>query len=72
MQGKHQCTFQKKKLQKCASELTLPILKLESFMGIMEGVEGELYKEQRRGHLLTWGLKSGAKQQALCILSPEP
>jgi hypothetical protein len=37
MQGKHQCTFQKKKLQKCASELTLPILKLESFMGIMEG-----------------------------------
>ena len=36
------------------------------------GVEGELYKEQGKGQLLTWGLKSGAKQQVLCILSPEP
>jgi hypothetical protein len=27
----------------------------------MGGVEGELYKEQRSGHLLTWGLKSGAR-----------
>jgi hypothetical protein len=39
--------------------------------GNREGVEGELYKEQRSGHLLTWGPKSGAKQQVLCILSPE-
>ena len=37
--------------------------------GNMEGVEGELYKEQRNGQLLTWGPKSGAKQRALCILS---
>jgi hypothetical protein len=35
------------------------------------GVEGEFYKEQRSGHLLTWGPKSGARQQALCILSSE-
>jgi hypothetical protein len=40
-------------------------------LGNMGGVEGELYKGQRNGHLLTWGLKSGARQQALCILSPE-
>ena len=39
--------------------------------GNMGGVEGELYKEQRSGHLLTWGPKSGARQWALCILSPE-
>jgi hypothetical protein len=39
--------------------------------GKMGGVEGELYKEQRSGHLLTWGAKSGAKQRVLCILSPE-
>ena len=39
--------------------------------GNMEGVEGELYKEQRNGQLLTWGPKSGTKQQALCILSSE-
>jgi hypothetical protein len=39
--------------------------------GNMGGVEGELYKEQRNGQLLTWGPKSGAKQQVLCILSPE-
>ena len=38
--------------------------------GNMGGVEGELYKEQGKGQLLTWGLKSGAKQQVLCILSP--
>jgi hypothetical protein len=37
----------------------------------MGGVEGELYKEQRSGHLLAWGLKSGARQQALWILSLE-
>jgi hypothetical protein len=30
------------------------------------GVEGELYKEQRSGHLLTWGPKSGTRQRALC------
>ena len=35
------------------------------------GVEGEIYKEQISRHLLTWGLKSGARQQALCILSLE-
>jgi hypothetical protein len=35
------------------------------------GVEGELYKEQKSVHLLTWGQKSGARQRALCILSPE-
>jgi hypothetical protein len=35
------------------------------------GVEGELYKEQKSGHLLTWGPKSGARQRALCILSLE-
>ena len=39
--------------------------------GNMGGVEGELYKEQRSGHLLTWGPKSGARQRALCILSLE-
>ena len=39
--------------------------------GNMGGVEGELYKEQRSGHLLTWGPKSGARQWALCILSLE-
>ena len=39
--------------------------------GNMGGVEGELYKEQRSGHLLTWGPKSGARQRALCILSPQ-
>jgi hypothetical protein len=37
----------------------------------MVGIEGELYKEQRSGHLLTWGPKSGARQQALYILSLE-
>ena len=37
----------------------------------MGGVEGELYKEQRSGHLLTWGPKSGARQRALWILSLE-
>ena len=37
----------------------------------MGGAEGELYKEQRSGHLLTWGPKSGARQWALCILSLE-
>jgi hypothetical protein len=37
----------------------------------MGEVEGELYKEQRSGHLLTWGPKSGARQRALCILSLE-
>jgi hypothetical protein len=26
------------------------------------GVEEEFYKEQRSGHLLTWGLKSGTRQ----------
>jgi hypothetical protein len=40
-------------------------------LGNMGGVEGELYKEQRSGHLLTWGLKSDASQRALCTLSPE-
>jgi hypothetical protein len=35
------------------------------------GAEGEFYKEQRSGHLLTWGRKSGARQRALCILSLE-
>jgi hypothetical protein len=40
-------------------------------LGNMGGVEGELYKEQRSGQLLTWGPKSGAKQQALWILSLE-
>jgi hypothetical protein len=35
------------------------------------GVEGEFYKEQRSGHLLTWGPKSGARQRALSILSLE-
>jgi hypothetical protein len=40
-------------------------------VGNMRGVEGELYKEQRSGHLLTWGPKSGARQRALCILSPQ-
>jgi hypothetical protein len=39
--------------------------------GNMGGVEGELYKEQRRGHLLTWGPKSGARQRTLWILSLE-
>ena len=39
--------------------------------GNMGGVEGELYKEQRSGHLLTWGPKSGARQRALWILSLE-
>jgi hypothetical protein len=39
--------------------------------GNMGGVEGELYKEQRSGHLLTWGLKSGARQRTLWILSLE-
>jgi hypothetical protein len=39
--------------------------------GNREGVEGEFYKEQRSGHLLTWGPKSGARQRALCILSLE-
>jgi hypothetical protein len=39
--------------------------------GTMGGAEGELYKEQRSGHLLTWGPKSGARQWALCILSLE-
>jgi hypothetical protein len=39
--------------------------------GNMGGVEGELYKEKKSGHLLTWGLKSGAKQRLLCILCPE-
>jgi hypothetical protein len=39
--------------------------------GNMAGVEGELYKEQRNGQLLTWGPKSGAKQRALWILSLE-
>ena len=39
--------------------------------GNMGGVEGELYKEQRSGQLLTWGPKSGARQWALCILSLE-
>jgi hypothetical protein len=41
-------------------------------MGSRGGVEGEFYKEQRSGHLLTWGPKSGARQWALCILSQEP
>jgi hypothetical protein len=40
-------------------------------LGSRGGVEGEFYKEQRSGHLLTWGPKSGARQRALCILSPE-
>ena len=40
-------------------------------MGNRGGVEGEFYKEQRSGHLLTWGPKSGARQRALCILSLE-
>ena len=39
--------------------------------GSRKGVEGEFYKEQRSGHLLTWGAKSGTRQRALCILSPE-
>jgi hypothetical protein len=39
--------------------------------GNIGGVEGELYKEQRSRHLLTWGPKSGARHWALCILSPE-
>jgi hypothetical protein len=39
--------------------------------GNMGGVKGELYKEQRSGHLLTWGPKSGTRQWALCILTPE-
>lgn len=39
--------------------------------GNMGGVEGELYKEQRSGHLLTWRPKSGARQRALWILSLE-
>jgi hypothetical protein len=40
-------------------------------MGNRGGVKGELYKEQRSGHLLTWSPKSGARQRELCILSPE-
>ena len=43
----------------------------EYITGNMGGVEGELYKEQRSGHLLTWGPKSGARHRALCILSQE-
>jgi hypothetical protein len=39
--------------------------------GNMGGVEGELYKEQRSRHLLTWWPKSGARQWALWILSLE-
>jgi hypothetical protein len=39
--------------------------------GNMGGAEGELYKEQRSGHLLTWGPKSDARQRAFCILSLE-
>jgi hypothetical protein len=39
--------------------------------GNMGGVEGELYKEQRSGHLLTWGPKSGTRQRALWSLSLE-
>jgi hypothetical protein len=38
--------------------------------GNMGGVKRELYKEQRSGHLLTWGPKSGVRQWVLCILSP--
>ena len=40
-------------------------------VGNMGGLEGELYKEQRSGHLLTWRPKSGARQRALWILSLE-
>jgi hypothetical protein len=40
-------------------------------LGNRGGVEGEFYKEKRSRHLLTWGLKSGTRQRALCILSPE-
>jgi hypothetical protein len=39
--------------------------------GSRGGVEREFYKEQRIGHLLTWGAKSGTRQWALCILSAE-
>jgi hypothetical protein len=39
------------------------------------GVKGEFYKEQRIRHLLTWGPKSGARQQALsasCLRNIDP
>jgi hypothetical protein len=39
--------------------------------GNMGGVKGELYKEQRSRHLLTWGPKSGTRERALWILSLE-
>jgi hypothetical protein len=38
--------------------------------GIGRG-RGGINKEQRGGHLLTWGPKSGSRQRALCILSLE-
>ena len=38
--------------------------------GSRGGVEGEFYKEQRSGHLLTWGAKAGTRQRALCIIDP--
>jgi hypothetical protein len=54
------------------SFIMLRCLLLKAYIsGNMEGVEGELYKGQRNGQLLTWGPKSGARQWALCILSPE-
>jgi hypothetical protein len=38
--------------------------------GIGRG-RGEINKEQRSRYLLTWGLKSGSRWQALCVLSLE-
>ena len=55
-----------------ASFIRLRCLLFKAYIvGNMGGVEGELYKEQRSGHLLTWGPKSGTRQWALCILTPE-
>ena len=55
-----------------SSSIRLRCLLFKAYItGNMGGVEGELYKEQRSGHLLTWGPKSGARQRALWILSLE-
>jgi hypothetical protein len=51
------------------SFVRLRCLLFKAYMAGNMGGEGELYKEQRSGHLLTWGLKSGARQRALGILS---
>jgi hypothetical protein len=54
------------------SFIMLRCLLFKAYIAVnMGGPEGELYKEQRSGHLLTWGPKSGARQGPLWILSPE-